>query len=152
MSLEQSIDRLSTLIEQLIKQLELGRQGSAPAAQEAKPGKSAPTQTATQTATQTSGGSATATNTGSPSEGESSSGTTKSTEAAAPAPAASGASTGLDYMADIAPIFQKLVQADRAAAVALIAKLKPGAKKMSEAVEGHDLADVRAQINAMLGG
>ena len=126
--LEQSIDRLSGLIEQLIKQLELGRQA-------------APVEAATPVPTQP------------PAKAEkstSSTGTTKSTGGAASAPAASGESTGLDYRADIAPRFQVLVQKDRPAAVALIAKLKPGAKKLTEAIEGHDLADVLAQINALI--
>lgn len=126
--LEQSIDRLSNLIEQLIHQLELGRGGNRPV----EPPQSVPTQ---------------------PAKAEkpaSSTGTTKSTGGAASAPAASGESTGLDYMTDVAPRFQVLVQKDRPAAVALIAKLKPGAKKLTEAVEGHDLADVLAQINALI--
>lgn len=126
--LEQSIDRLSDLIGQLIHQLELGRQA-------------APVEAATPVPTQP------------PAKAEkstSSTGTTKSTGGAASAPAASGESTGLDYMTDIAPRFQVLVQKDRPAAVALIAKLKPGAKKLTEAVEGHDLADVLAQINALI--
>lgn len=126
--LEQSIDRLSNLIEQLIHQLELGRGGVQPTeapqpvpTQSAKAKKSSP-----------------------------STGTTKSTEAAASAPADSGESTGLDYMADVAPRFQILVQKDRPAAVALISQLKPGARKLTEAIEGHDLADVLAQINALI--
>ncbi len=126
--LEQSIDRLSGLIEQLIKQLELGRQA-------------APVEAATPVPTQP------------PAKAEkstSSTGTTKSTGGAASAPADSGESTGLDYMTDVAPRFQVLVQKDRPAAVALIAKLKPGAKKLTEAIEGHDLADVLAQINALI--
>ena len=126
--LEQSIDRLSNLIEQLIHQLELGRGGNRPV----EPPQSVPTQ---------------------PAKAEkpsSSTGTTKSTAGAASAPAASGESTGLDYMTDVAPRFQVLVQKDRPAAVALIAKLKPGAKKLTEAVEGHDLADVLAQINTLI--
>ena len=126
--LEQSIDRLSDLIGQLIHQLELGRQA-------------APVEAATPVPTQP------------PAKAEkstSSTGTTKSTGGAASAPAASGESTGLDYMTDIAPRFQVLVQKDRPAAVALIAKLKPGAKKLTEAVEGHDLVDVLAQINALI--
>jgi hypothetical protein len=127
--LEQSIDRLSGLIEQLIHQLELGRGGSQPV----EVPQSVPTQPPTKAEKSTS-----------------STGTTKSTGGAASAPAASGESTGLDYMADIAPRFQVLVQKDRPAAVALIAKLKPGAKKLTEAIEGHDLADVLAQINALI--
>lgn len=125
--LEQSIDRLSGLIEQLIKQLELGRQA-------------APVEATTPVPTQP-------TKAGKPSP---STGTTKSTAGAASAPADSGESTGLDYMTDVAPRFQVLVQKNRPAAVALIAKLKPGAKKLTEAVEGHDLADVLAQINALI--
>ena len=126
--LEQSIDRLSNLIEQLIKQLELGRQA-------------APVEAATPVPTQP------------PAKAEkstSSTGTTKSTVGDVSAPADSGESTGLDYMTDIAPRYQVLVQKNRPAAVALIAKLKPGAKKLTEAVEGHDLVDVLAQINALI--
>ena len=126
--LEQSIDRLSGLIEQLIHQLELGRSGDQ--STEAAP----PVPTKPAKAEKASP----------------STGTTKSTEAAASAPADSGESTGLDYMTDVAPRFQVLVQKDRPAAVALIAKLKPGSKKLTEAIEGHDLADVLAQINALI--
>lgn len=125
--LEQSIDRLSNLIEQLIKQLELGRQA-------------APVEAVTPVPTQPAKAKKPSPSTG----------TTKSTADAASAPADSGESTGLDYMTDVAPRFQVLVQKDRPAAVALIAKLKPGAKKLTEAVEGHDLADVLAQINALI--
>ena len=125
--LEQAIDRLSNLIEQLIHQLERGRQAAPVEATTPVPTKPAKAEKA------------------SPSTG-----TTKSTEAAASAPADSGESTGLDYMTDVAPRFQVLVQKDRPAAVALIAKLKPGSKKLTEAIEGHDLADVLAQINALI--
>lgn len=146
--LEQSIDRLSGLIEQLITQLELGRQGRVvePEAKVEKPGKPAPTPTAKAA----SPSSATATGTESPSEGKASSGDTKSTGTST-APADTGASTGIDYMADVAPRFQLLVQKNRPAAVALIEQLNPGSKKLTEAVPGHDLADVLAQINALIG-
>ena len=145
--LEQSIDRLSGLIEQLITQLELGRQGrvAEPEVKVEKPGKPAPTPTA-----KASPSSATATSTESPSEGKPSSGDTKSAGTST-APADTGASTGIDYMADVAPRFQLLVQKNRPAAVALIEQLKPGSKKLTEAVPGHDLADVLAQINALIG-
>ena len=145
--LEQSIDRLSGLIEQLITQLELGRQGRVlePEAKVEKPGKPAPV------ASQQPATSASATPAKSPSEGKSSSGDTKSTGTST-APADTGASTGIDYMADVAPRFQLLVQKNRPAAVALIEQLKPGSKKLTEAIPGHDLADVLAQINALIGG
>jgi len=140
--LEQSIDRLSGLIEQLITQLELGRQGRVvePEAKVEKPGKPAPTPSSPVAASTAE----------SHSEGKPSSGDTKSTGTST-APADTGTSTGLDYMADVAPRFQLLVQKNRPAAVGLIEKLKPGAKKLTEAITGHDLADVLAQINALLG-
>lgn len=153
MALEQSVDRLSDLIEQLIKQLELGRQGAS------QTGKSATIQTAPDTAGKTQGTTATA----SPSDaGKSSSGTTKSTEAAAAAPADTGASekpAGLDYVKHVAPRFSLLVAKDRPAAIALMRKHKADAKKLEEAVldaDGkHDqgiMFAVLGEINELLGG
>ena len=134
MSLEQSIDRLSTLIEQLIAQLELGRSaGAAPTkTEEAPKEEKAP-------------------------KGKSSSGATKTTPESV-APSDSGESTGLDYVKDVAPRFSLLVAKNREEAIKLMRGYKADAKRLEEAVlvDGkHDqtrLAEVLAKVNELLGG
>jgi len=118
MSLEQSIDRLSGLIEQLIHQLELGRAGASAAAQtptaEVKPPKPPK---------------------------PSSSGTTKTpTDPAAEssAPSDSGESTGLDYEKDVLPFALKLARGPkRSELVALIKSYNPNATRLSEVDPKH---------------
>jgi hypothetical protein len=128
MSLEQSVDRLSSLIEALIKQLELGRSGS-PAPTPAATGKSSSGGTKNSEAT-----------------------------ASAPADTGAGlgqhapdtsSATELDYMRDIAPRFSALVTKDRPAAIKLMQSYKPDAKKLSEIDKAH-WAEALAKINALL--
>ena len=158
MALEQSIDRLSGLIEQLIAQLEAGRSAQTGAL----PGKSQPAATPPAEAKQASQPDAkTEVATESRSEGKSSSGATKESGTST-APAATGKSekpAGLDYVKDVAPRFSLLVAKDRPAAIALMRKHKADAKKLEEAVldaDGkHDqevMAVVLNEINALLGG
>lgn len=137
MSLEQSIDRLSTLIEQLIHQLELGRSGAgrpadpAPDAPKAeKPAKPAP-----EKASKSSGV------------------TSESTTSIAPA--ASGVSSGPnDCLTDVAPAFSRLVAKDRATAVALLQKYqakngKTG--KLCDVLGPEDLEGCLVDVLAALG-
>lgn len=131
MSLEQSIDNLSSLIQQLIKQLEMGRHGNAaPAAAPEPP----------VTVRQ-----------GKP-QAEKSAASSGDTSASSPSGAqpASGESPALDYLKDVAPRFSKLVVSNKLAALELIEQYKPGAKKLSEALEPHQFAECLAKINALL--
>ncbi len=157
MALEQSIDRLSGLIEQLITQLEAGRSAQTGAL----PGKSQPAATQTAEKTVATAPASTTPAQESRSEGKSSSGATKESGTST-APAATGESekpAGLDYVKHVAPRFSLLVAKDRPAAIALMRKHKADAKKLEEAVldaDGkHDqevMAVVLNEINALLGG
>lgn len=144
MSLEQSIDHLSTLIEQLITQLETGRSAGQVQALGPPPGQTAK---AKPTAAPEP---ASASPSESPSNGTSSSGGTKSSDTST-APADTGASTGLDYVRDVAPRFSLLVAKNRPAALDMIQRLTPGAKKLSEAIHEGEYVAVLAEINALLG-
>jgi len=135
-TLTDTVDRLSTLIAQLIDQLEAGRSAS----QAPKPAPTPPAETKA---------AAPAPATVSPSEGKSSAGATKPSSTSTP-PSDTGASTGLDYVKDVAPRFSLLVAKDRPAAVAMIHKYKPTAKKLLEAITPDQYADVLAEINALL--
>lgn len=138
MSLEQSIDRLSNLIEVLIAKLE------SPPAAVSKQAKTEP-DTAKKEVVKD--------------EGKSSSGATKES-ANSTAPSDSGKSTGeseLVYTRDVAPHFSRLVAANREEAIKLMRQFKPDAKKLEEAmlVDGvHDQHRMRVTleaINALLG-
>ena len=143
MALEQSIDRLSALIEQLIAQLEAGRSGGAEAP------KPAPTQPA-----KTTPAAPVAVAQESPSEGKSSSGATK--PLASTAPADTGESTGapaeLDYEKDIMPLVARAIAENhRDEVVAMIQHFKPGAKKLSEALTREQYPNALSHIRKILG-
>lgn len=113
MSLEQSVDRLSGLIEQLIKQLEAGRSaGAAPAPQanKAKPAPQAEAKSAPQAET-------------------------KAPQAEAEAKPA------LDYEKDIKVKFQFLAANDRPKAVAILKSYQDKAGREGKLVEVLDPAD-----------
>jgi len=135
MSLEQSIDRLSGLIEKLISQLEKEPVGKSTTASTRAAKQTEATVTAqTEPAKE------------SPSEGEPSSGTTKSSGADASAPADTGASTGLDYKKDLAPRFSALVNKDRKEAIKLMRHYNKAAKNLEEGISvdgAHDQSRMR---------
>lgn len=145
MSLEQSIDRLSTLIEQLIGQLEAGRTAKSGATPqpEAKAVKAEPAKSAIQ-------------------DGDVTQIIRREDIAKVMAQAQANAEdvvSVLDYVKDVAPRFSLLVAKDRTAAIALMREFKADAKKLEEAILGadgkHDQAKMAAalvQINAKLGG
>lgn len=140
MALEQSIDRLSTLIEQLIYQLELGRGGNVPKPEAVPEKEKAPEAPKAKSAKAE--------------KASPSSGATKESDTST-APSASGESTGpKDCLTDVAPAFSKLVAKDRTAAVALLKKYqdqngKTG--KLCDVLKPEDLEGCLVDVLAALG-
>ena len=133
MALEQSIDRLSALIEQLIGQLEAGRTAKSGATPQPE-AKAAKVDTPVNRVIEKA-------------------------ETAKAEPAAEDVVPALDYVKDVAPRFSLLVAKDRTAAIALMREFKADAKKLEEAILGddgkHDQVKMNAaltQINAKIGG
>lgn len=142
MSLEQSVDRLSNLIEQLIHQLELGRTprteaptGQAEAPKPEKPAKAPKAEKPVESSGATKGSG-------------------KST-----APTDTGESTGAkkaptDCHADVAPSFSKLVAKDREAAVKILKRYQDAngkTGKLCEVLKPEDLEGCLADVLAALG-
>lgn len=151
MALEQSIDRLSGLIAQLIAAL--NEDSNVPAG--AQPGKSQ------NAATPSNAAETSATPTAQTDAGKSSGGDTKpsATSTQQSATGESAQKAGLNYEKDVAPRFSLLVAKDRPAAIALMRKHKAGANKLLEAVRGPDgtpdqgiMTKVLSEINELLGG